>query len=75
MSSQLSSDAAGGAGDAPSDERRIFVQIPAYRDPDLGPTLEDLFAKAADPDALRVVVLWQRAGTCSSSVGAVSPTP
>ena len=37
------------------------MQIPAYRDPDLGPTLEDLFAKAADPDALRVVVLWQRA--------------
>jgi hypothetical protein len=43
------------------DGPRIFVQIPAYRDPDLGPTLEDLFAQAADPDALHVVVLWQRA--------------
>jgi hypothetical protein len=44
-----------------SGDRRIFVQMPAYRDPDLGPTLEDLFAKAGDPHALRVVVLWQRA--------------
>ena len=41
-------------------DRRIFVQIPAYRDPDLGPTLNDLFAKARDPELLRVVVVWQR---------------
>lgn len=42
-------------------DRRIFVQIPAYRDHELGPTLRHLFATAADPQALRVAVLWQRA--------------
>lgn len=41
--------------------RRIFVQIPAYRDPELSPTLHDLFSKARNPEALRVAVLWQRA--------------
>jgi hypothetical protein len=41
-------------------DRGIFVQIPAYRDPELGPTLRDLFAKARHPQALRVAVLWQR---------------
>jgi hypothetical protein len=41
-------------------DRRIFVQIPAYRDPELGPTLHDLFKKARHPKSLRVAVLWQR---------------
>jgi hypothetical protein len=41
-------------------DRRIFVQIPAYRDPELGPTLHDLFNKARHPKSLRVAVLWQR---------------
>ena len=41
-------------------DKRIFVQMPAYRDPELGPTLIDLFSKALFPEALRVVVLWQR---------------
>lgn len=40
---------------------RIFVQIPAYRDTELARTLTALFARAARPDELRVVVLWQRA--------------
>jgi hypothetical protein len=40
--------------------QRIFVQIPAYRDRELPPTLRDLYAKAADPERLRVCVLWQR---------------
>ncbi len=40
---------------------RIFVQIPTYRDTELVPTLRDLFAKAARPDLLRVVLFWQRA--------------
>ena len=44
-----------------SGDRRIFVQIPAYRDPELSPTLHDLFAKARNPESLRVAVLWQRA--------------
>ena len=48
----------GGHSDRTS--RRIFVQIPAYRDTELGATLLDLFAKASNPDQLRVVVLWQR---------------
>lgn len=41
--------------------KKIYVQIPAYRDTELGPTLLDLVEKAEDPDALRVGVLWQRA--------------
>jgi len=32
-----------------SSDRRIFVQIPAYRDPELSPTLNDLFSKARNP--------------------------
>jgi hypothetical protein len=42
-------------------EARIFVQIPAYRDPQLVPTLDSLFEQAAYPDLLRVRVCWQRA--------------
>lgn len=41
--------------------KRIYVQIPAYRDTELGPTLLDLVEKSEDPTALRVGVLWQRA--------------
>lgn len=43
------------------DRHRIYVQIPAYRDSELGPTLRDLYRKAARPEALRVAVLWQKA--------------
>lgn len=43
-----------------SDER-IFVQIPAYRDPLLASTLDSLFEKADNPKRLRVRVCWQRA--------------
>lgn len=38
----------------------IYVQVPAYRDPELGPTLLDLYASADDPGRLRTCVLWQR---------------
>ncbi len=41
------------------DEDRIFVQIPAYRDPQLVPTLDSLFEQARHPDRLRVRVCWQ----------------
>lgn len=41
--------------------KKIYIQIPAYRDTELGPTLIDLIEKAEEPDALRVGVLWQRA--------------
>ena len=40
---------------------RIYVQIPAYRDAELPATLCDLYAKASDPDRLRVCVVWQHA--------------
>lgn len=40
---------------------RILVQIPAYRDRELAPTLLDLYRKAAEPDRLRVCVAWQHA--------------
>lgn len=45
---------------AEATDSRIFVQIPAYRDSELASTLRDLYGKAASPDALRTVVLWQR---------------
>ncbi len=38
----------------------LYVQIPAYRDRELAPTLRSLYGKAADPGRLRVRVLWQR---------------
>jgi len=40
---------------------RIYVQIPAYRDEELASTLRDLYAKAAEPQRLRVRVVWQHA--------------
>ncbi|MCY7280826.1 MAG: hypothetical protein LH610_08020 [Sphingomonas bacterium] len=40
---------------------KIYVQIPAYRDTELGPTLLDLVEQAEDSAALRIRVLWQRA--------------
>jgi hypothetical protein len=52
---------AGGVSDCEPRDRRVFVQIPAYRDRELGPTLRDLFSTAAAPEELRVAVLWQRA--------------
>ena len=39
---------------------RIFVQIAAYRDPELLPTLADCLAQAADPSRLRFGLCWQR---------------
>jgi len=39
----------------------IFVQIAAYRDPQLVPTLRDCIAKAAQPDRLTFGICWQRA--------------
>ena len=38
----------------------IYVQIPAYRDSELGPTLRELYGRAARPDALHTRVIWQR---------------
>lgn len=38
---------------------KIFVQIASYRDPELIPTLDDLFAKADHPDNLSVCIAWQ----------------
>ncbi len=38
----------------------IFVQIAAYRDPELLPTLQDCLAKARHPRDLRFGICWQR---------------
>lgn len=38
---------------------KIFVQIAAYRDPELVPTIKSLFENAANPDDLRVYILRQ----------------
>lgn len=40
--------------------RTIFVQIAAYRDPELLPTIRDCLAKATRPDDLRFGICWQR---------------
>jgi hypothetical protein len=37
----------------------IFVQMAAYRDPQLCPTLIDMFANAAHPENLHVGITWQ----------------
>jgi len=37
----------------------IFIQIASYRDPELLPTLRDLFDKAKYPDNIRVCIAWQ----------------
>lgn len=37
----------------------IFVQIPAYRDEEIIPTVKDLYAKAKHPDNISVGVCWQ----------------
>jgi len=37
----------------------IFVQIAAYRDPELLPTIQDCLAKAEFPDDLRFGICWQ----------------
>ncbi|MGD9765892.1 MAG: GlcNAc-transferase family protein [Candidatus Binatia bacterium] len=39
---------------------RIFVQIAAYRDPELLPTLADCLARAARPERLTFGICWQR---------------
>ncbi|GAA1960011.1 GlcNAc-transferase family protein [Microbacterium deminutum] len=39
----------------------IFVQIPAYCDSELAPTVRSLYARADDPGRLRTVIAWQRA--------------
>ena len=42
-----------------SADSRIFVQIAAYRDPELVPTLRDLFAKSKISDNIKVCIAWQ----------------
>jgi glycosyltransferase involved in cell wall biosynthesis len=37
----------------------IFIQIASYRDPQLLPTLEDMFDKAEHPENLRLGICWQ----------------
>lgn len=40
----------------------IFVSIASYRDTELSPTLDDLFAKATAPESIRVGLCWQHLG-------------
>src|SRR5690242_11844476 len=46
-----------GRGDHVAEQ--IYVQIPAYRDPELVPTVTDLLAKARNAERLTVCVAWQ----------------
>jgi hypothetical protein len=41
--------------------RKIFVQIAAYRDPELLPTIENMLANATHPENLVVCIAWQHA--------------
>jgi len=41
----------------------IYVQIAAYRDPELVNTVKDLYAKAASPDEINVCIAWQHASS------------
>ena len=40
-------------------KNNIFIQIASYRDPELVPTLDSLFASAEFPDNLTVCIAWQ----------------
>jgi Glycosyltransferase (GlcNAc) len=40
-------------------EETIFIQIAAYRDPELIPTVKDCIAKAAKPERLHFCIGWQ----------------
>lgn len=42
-------------------ENKIFIQIAAYRDPELLPTLKDCINKAKYPQNLRFSIAWQHA--------------
>src|SRR5215469_1105090 len=44
---------------APCDKRRIYVQIPAYRDRELLRTVQDLTKAAMNVDRLRIAIAWQ----------------
>ena len=39
--------------------QRIFVQIAAYRDPELIPTIKDMMERADNPENLRFGICWQ----------------
>ena len=43
----------------PKDNRKIYIQIPAYRDSELPKTLEQVLGKANHPDLLRIGIAWQ----------------
>ncbi len=42
-----------------ADQALIFISIAAYRDPELGPTIDDCLANAGFPNRLRFGVCWQ----------------
>lgn len=44
-----------------ANKNNIFVQIAAYRDPELLPTLRDMIAKAKHPENLKICIAWQHA--------------
>ena len=43
------------------DTARLFIQIASYRDPELGPTVRDLIARARHPERLRLGICLQSA--------------
>ncbi|MDH5726677.1 MAG: UDP-N-acetylglucosamine-transferase, partial [Nitrospira sp.] len=41
------------------DGRRVYVQVPAYRDSELLVTIQSLIETASHPDQLRIAIAWQ----------------
>jgi hypothetical protein len=54
---------------------KLFVSIAAYRDPELHPTLEDLFARASRPDDITVGVCLQYDPRADAPLAIVTTRP
>ena len=44
---------------SPYKGKKVFVQIAAYRDKELLPTLKDMLDKADEPNTLHICIAWQ----------------
>ncbi|MGE3714633.1 MAG: GlcNAc-transferase family protein, partial [Alphaproteobacteria bacterium] len=59
----------------PGEAPRIFVAVASYRDPELSPTLADMFAKATDNSRLRVGICLQHDPDTDKNCGIVCDYP
>lgn len=59
MAGYVLDEAGNPASSSLTGNNKIFIQIAAYRDPELLPTLHDCLAKAAHPERLNFGIAWQ----------------